>query len=49
MTAGHLQGHTPLHIAVWTSIDRVSILLQHGAKVNVQDSQVWAYCRCAAG
>ncbi|KAL3155408.1 hypothetical protein ABBQ38_010964 [Trebouxia sp. C0009 RCD-2024] len=32
-------GHTPLHIAVWTSIDRVSILLQHGAKVNVQDSQ----------
>lgn len=35
-----LQGRTPLHCAVWTSIKRVSILLQQGAKVNAKDAKV---------
>ncbi|KAL3148002.1 hypothetical protein ABBQ38_014297 [Trebouxia sp. C0009 RCD-2024] len=39
VNAENVKGRTPLHCAVWTSIKRVSILLQQGAKVNAKDAK----------
>ena len=37
----HLQGFTPLHMAVLSKrIDKLQTLLLHGAKVDAQDSDV---------
>ena len=40
-----LQGITPLHYAVHTTLDRVGLLLQHGADVTAKDVNVRLVCQ----